>query len=92
MSPDDSTGSVADLVTVSYPDDDWVRDELETEAYTTYLRRARGDRVEVGEEWDEFVDTGCGSRRDVVLRVEGVDGGESIGADTAIEFVPRETA
>lgn len=49
------------------------------------------DRVEVGDECEEFVDTGCGSRREVVLRVEGVDGGESIGAETTIEFVPRET-
>ena len=92
--PDDS--AVASRVVLTYRpvdrnpdgavDDEWIRDELESDTYRTYLRRARGGPVTVGEEWEEFVSCGCATPQDVVLRVTAVEGGEGLGADTAIDF------
>lgn len=83
------TTTTADSVTLSYPEDERTRDELESDTYRSYLRRARDGPVSAGDEWEEFVSRGCGSTRDVALRVEDVDGGEAVGEETAFEFVPR---
>lgn len=80
----------AEAIVVSYsPATDGVRAELTNASYRGYLRRAHGGEVIPGEEWAEFVSRGCGSRADVTLRIEAVEGGSRLGADTAFEFVPR---
>jgi len=58
--------------------------------YLRYLRYAHAGPVAVGDEWTEFVNCGCASPEDVVLRVEAVDGGTAIGADTTIDVVARK--
>jgi hypothetical protein len=83
------TTTTADRVTLSYPKDEQTRDELESDTYRSYLRRARDGPVSAGDEWEEFVSRGCGSTRDVVLHVETVDGGSVVGDATEFEFVPR---
>jgi hypothetical protein len=66
------------------------RTRLGQEYYKTWLRKTR-DRVDAGDEWDEFTDVGCcGSRMDLPLRVENVEGGTRIGSGTAIEYTERE--
>lgn len=79
-------------VVVSYPDQlgAWSRDQIETDRFKAYLRRVHGD-VREGDVWEEFVDVGCcGDSPDIPLRVERVDGGNRLGPETAVEFVPRE--
>ncbi|WP_135536990.1 hypothetical protein [Halostella pelagica] len=83
------TDIIADRVTLSYPEDERSRNELETDTYRSYLRRARDGPVSPGDEWKEFVSRGCGAVRDVVLRVEAVDGGTTVGDTTEFEFVSR---
>ncbi|WP_207587638.1 hypothetical protein [Halomontanus rarus] len=84
---DDATASA---VTVSYrPVTERVQRELTTPSYRGYLRKARGGRVAVGDEWSEFVSCGCGTTEDVDLRVERVEGGSAIGTETEFEFVSR---
>ena len=68
------------------PGDDATAAALDTDRYRQYLRRAHAGPVAVGDEWTEFVSRGCGSTRDVQLRVESVDGGEEVGAGTAFAF------
>ncbi|MFC4988558.1 hypothetical protein [Saliphagus infecundisoli] len=81
---------VAATVVVSYgPAADGIGDALGEPSYRRYLRRAHEGRVAAGEEWPEFVSRGCGSRAEVVLRIERVESGSRIGEDTAVEFVPR---
>nr|WP_121820669.1 hypothetical protein [Halostella salina] len=73
-------------------DGEWLRENLTERTYRQYLRRAHAGPVSVGDEWDEFVSCGCATPEDVVLRVERVDGGAAIAAETAIEVVPRTAA
>lgn len=90
MATHGATG-VAAAVVVSYsPSTDRVRRELTKPSYRGYLRKARKGAVATDDEWAEFVNCGCGTSRDVTLRVEDVDGGDRIGEDTDFEFVPRE--
>lgn len=70
-------------------DSGWIREGMNEPSYLRYLRYAHAGPVSVGEEFDEFVNCGCASPTDVVLRVERVDGGTAIGADTDLEVVPR---
>ena len=79
----------ADHVTLSVRLDETVQNALEQPSYRAYLRRTRAGPLEIGDEFEEFVSCGCGSTRDVRLRVESIDGGRAIGADTAFSFVPR---
>lgn len=72
------------------PPDERTAEALDTERYRAYLRRAHSGPVAVGDEWDEFVSRGCGSTRDATLRVEDVEGGETVGEETAFAFEPRE--
>lgn len=85
-----SDGTIASRVTLSLsPGDDRTVDAVDSQRYRAYLRRAHEGAVSVGTEWVEFVSRGCGSTRDVTLRVESVEGGEEIGEGTAFAFVSR---
>jgi hypothetical protein len=106
-SPDpDPDGDPADRVVISFraPDADpdggdewwvadsaWLSEILSEPTYLLYLRRAHAGPVDVGEEWDEFVNCGCASPVDVVLRVERVEGGTAIGENTTFEIVARRS-
>ena len=68
------------------PDDDTTAAAVGSERYRAFLRRAHAGPVAVGDEWAEFVGRGCGSTRDVTLRVAAVEGGEAVGAETAFAF------
>lgn len=80
---------VADSVRLSYNGDEGTRDALETHSYTRYLQRSKTGPVTVGDTWAEFVNCGCGSTRDVTLRVEAIDGGSVLTQDTTITYEPR---
>jgi len=83
----------ADRVVVSYPEDlsDWGRFQVEKDAFVAYLRKTKTDRVRQGDVFEEFVGVGCcGSTLDVPLRIEEIEGGETFGPDTAVEFAVRE--
>ena len=73
-------------------DTGWIVDELCGDIYQQYLRRAHGGPVSVGEEWDEFVNCGCATPQDVVLRVERIDGGTALGDATTLDIHPRNDA
>lgn len=71
-------------------DSAWIREKMAEDAYVRYLHWAHAGPVTAGEEWTEFVNCGCASPEDVVLRVERVEGGTAIGLDTAIDVVSRK--
>lgn len=80
----------ASRVTVSFePSDESTAAALDTDRYRSFLRRSHAGPVGAGDEWAEFVSRGCGSTRDVTLRVESVDGGGAVGEETAFAFEPR---
>jgi hypothetical protein len=95
MSTTDGTTDTADRIRLSYRpvdagsgDEDGVSVEsLREETFLTYLRRAHDGPVAAGDEWDEFVNCGCGTTEDVLLRVEGVEDGSTIGESTEIVIV-----
>ncbi|WP_123538458.1 hypothetical protein [Halosimplex salinum] len=70
-------------------DSEWLRENMTEHTYRRYLRWAHAGPVSVGDEWEEFVNCGCASPEDVILRVEQVDGGSGIGSETTIDVVPR---
>jgi hypothetical protein len=72
-------------------DSDWLRENMSDSTYLQYLQRAHAGPVTVGEEWEEFVNCGCSSPQDVVLRVESIEGGTAIGFETTIDFVSRKS-
>lgn len=84
----DAGTAAADVVVSFAPADDRTADELDAASYRRYLTRAHAGPVAVGDEWEEFVSRGCGTRRDVTLRVEAVDA-ERVEADTTFAFEPR---
>jgi hypothetical protein len=89
----DATLAPADRVVVSYPEDlsDWGRWQVERSPFEAYLRKTKTDRVRQGDAWEEFVGVGCcGSTLDVPLRVERIEGGETFGPDTEIQWEVRE--
>lgn len=84
--------AVAERVVLSYPAalSERTRERVGQRYYRTYLARAH-DSAEAGAEWEEFTDVGCcGSQIHVPFRVERVDGGSRVTADTRIEFTVRE--
>ncbi|GAB7093743.1 hypothetical protein JCM30237_08950 [Halolamina litorea] len=84
------TDDEATRVVLSYtPAESRVGDELRTERFRGYLRRAHAGAVAVGDQWAEFVSRGCGSTRDVTLRVESVEGGDEVGERTGFAFEMR---
>ncbi|WP_265110231.1 hypothetical protein [Halosolutus halophilus] len=89
--PSDSSPS-ADRVVISYPADlsNWGRFQVEKPSFQAFLRKTR-EQAREGDVWEEFVGVGCcGNTLDVPLRVERVDGGERIDADTEIRYEVRE--
>jgi len=68
-------------------EDDFLGESVRADTFRTYLRRAHEGVVAVGDEWEEFVNCGCGTTEDVRLRVESVDGGSVIGDATEIGVV-----
>jgi len=84
--------ATATRVTVTFsPDDERTADALDAESYRGYLRRTHSGPVSVGDEWEEFVSCGCGTTRDVTLRVDAVDGGNVIDETTTFEFQPQKS-
>lgn len=82
----------ARTVTLSYPADlsDWGRSRVEHASFSAYLRKAH-ETAAPGDVWAEFVGVGCcGDALDVPLRVEAVEGGHRIDAETAFVFTVRE--
>ena len=68
----------------------WGRMQVDTSHFRAFLRRTR-DRASPGDTWEEFVGVGCcGSALDVPLRVEEVEGGETVGPDTEIVYTVRD--
>ncbi|WP_323171053.1 hypothetical protein [Natrialba sp. PRR66] len=88
----DSRGETAARVVVSYPADlsEWGRFQIEKPSFRAFLRKTR-DHAREGDRWEEFVGVGCcGNSLDVPLRVEAVEGGALIDADTEISYEIRE--
>jgi hypothetical protein len=96
MAPTDAVdGADADeaatRLVVSYPADlsDWGRMQVEKPSFRAFLRKTR-ETAAAGDDWTEFVGVGCcGDSLDVPLRVERVDGGATIDAETEITFSVR---
>jgi hypothetical protein len=81
----------ANRLVLSYPADlsDWGRRQVATPWFRAYLRKTRRP-VAPGDVLEEFVGVGCcGDALDVPLRVESVEGGDVIGADTEITYETR---
>lgn len=88
----DRDSAAASRAVLSFaPDDEWTATALGQPSYRAYLRRTRAGPVSPETEWEEFVSGGCGSTRDVILRVERLVEGEAIGSSTEFDFVPRST-
>jgi len=71
-------------------DSEWLQENMREDTYRRYLRWAHAGSVSVGDEWTEFVNCGCASPEDVILRVERIEGGTAIGSETTIDVVPRK--
>lgn len=54
------------------PNNDWLRDGIEKPTFRKYQKRVHGEAIAVGDEFGEFVNWGCASPQDVVLRVEEI--------------------
>lgn len=81
----------AETVVLSYnPTDDWTASALDSESYRAYLRRTREGSVDIGDEYEEFVNCGCGKTRDVTLRVEAIDGMSVVTRETRFVFEPSD--
>ncbi|MFB6163813.1 MAG: hypothetical protein ABEJ31_01500 [Haloarculaceae archaeon] len=86
------TDAVADRVVLSYPADlsKWGRNQVSTPHFRAYLRKVH-ESAAPGDEWPEFVGVGCcGDNLDVPLRVERVDGGSRVTAETEFAYEVRE--
>ncbi len=91
MSTEPATDA-ATRVVVSYPADlsDWGRRQVDRSSFRAFLRRTR-ETAREGDVWEEFVGVGCcGNTLDVPLRVERVEGGSTVDADTEIAYEVRE--
>lgn len=68
-----------------YPADvrEWVQEGVTDETFLASFRR-RHATVDEGETFDEFVSCGCGSPRDVTLRVTAVEGGHRLDGSTEV--------
>ena len=79
----------ADRIQIRYaPGSSNVRGALRAESFEQFLRRSREGRVAVGDEWEEVVTNGCGRTKDVILSVEAVENGTTLGSETKFEFYP----
>lgn len=68
-----------------------VRQKVEDGIFTSYLVRAHGGEISTGDEFEEFVSCGCGSPRDVLLRVEQIEGGSVLSEATDLAFTSSIT-
>lgn len=90
MGSDSRPSAAAEEVRLTFsPTDDRTVAALDADRYRQYLRRAHAGPVAAGDEWAEFVSRGCGSTRDVTLRVASVEDGESVGDRTEFVLEPR---
>lgn len=71
-------------------DSEWIQERMAEPAYVRYLRWAHAGPIAVGEEYEEFVNCGCESPQDVVLRVERVEGGSALGSETTLDVISRK--
>jgi hypothetical protein len=80
----------ASRVVLSYSptDDDDIAEGIAASSFRAYLRKAHDGPVQLGDEWAEFVNCGCGSTKDVTLRVQSLTDGDAIGENTDIEYEP----
>lgn len=77
-------------VVLSYPADlsDWGRWQLDERSFKAYLRRR--ETATPGDVWSTFLDVGCcGDTYDLDLRVERVEGGPRVTAETEIVYEER---
>lgn len=82
---DGSVDAEADTVRVAVEDDSGRVRNVEVDAsFRRYLRRAHRGPVEVGDEWSEFVNGGCGTQAPVTVRVLAVESGTRVGRHTSI--------
>lgn len=84
--------NTAEQLIVSYPADlsRWGRNQLDTRHFRAWLKR-RDRRPEPGDVWEEFLDVGCcGDSLDVPLRVERLEGGETVSDETDVIYEERE--
>jgi len=89
MSQQRSTETATSVTLAFSPsDDEDITDGIEADAFRGYLRKAHDGPVALGDEWDEFVNCGCGSTKDVTLQVVSITGGEAVSDDTDIEYEP----
>lgn len=101
MEATDRSAETADAIRLSYraadaetgdagesglAEDHLVHDRIQERPFLSYLRRVHGGEVSVGDEWTEFVNCGCGTTTDVVVRVEAVEGGQVFGEETEIDL------
>ncbi|WP_436929917.1 hypothetical protein [Halosimplex halobium] len=87
------TENAATKVVLSYPSDlsTWGRDKLDGSPFRAYLRKTLG-RVEEGGTTEQFAGVGCcGDTLDVPLRVESVEGGDTVDDSTTIEYEVRDS-
>lgn len=90
MSGQDADAATRVVLAYAPAEDDDVANGLDADAFRAYLRKAHGGPVTLGDEWHEFVNCGCGSRKDVTLTVVSITGGEAVGEGTAIEYEPAD--
>lgn len=77
----------ADRIWIRYsPGNDEVGEALHTKSFEQFLRRSKSGRIAAGDEWEEVVNDGCGSTKEVTLSVKRVDGGTTLGSGTGFEF------
>jgi len=81
----------AERVVLSYPADlsQWGRDTLDDGPFRAYLGKTLGT-VDPGAEVEVFVGVGCcGDTLDVPLRVEVLEGGDTVTEATTVEYEVR---
>ncbi|PSP34548.1 hypothetical protein BRC64_00475 [Halobacteriales archaeon QH_10_67_22] len=88
----DTDDGAATRVVVSYPADlsRWGRETVEDDPFRAYLGKTLGT-VEAGRTVEEFVGVGCcGDTLDVPLRIERVEGGDTVTEATTVEYEVRD--
>ena len=88
MNERDADEAASRIVLAYSPADDDITDAIDEYSFRTYLRKAHDGPVQLGDEWEEFVNCGCGSTKDVRLQVVSLTGGDAIDEETEIEYEP----
>ena len=90
--PETQADGAAERVVVSYPADlsQWGRNTVEDDPFRAYLGKTLGT-VNPEETVEAFVGVGCcGDTLDVPLRIEAIEGGDTVTEETAIVYEVRE--